>query len=168
LSPICCALQGGDTQPGGACAAPQACCLPDGTCQLIDPSCCEARLGVAQGSGTFCLGDPDGDGLDTHCDNCPDFFNPAQADTDGDGFGDGCDNCPSDGNAGQSDGDGDGVGDSCDLCPGEPDGIDADGDGSPDCLSGIPTVSQWGLAALALGLLAAGKIRYRRSHGPRA
>jgi hypothetical protein len=32
-----------------------------------------------------------GDGVGDVCDNCPDVFNPDQADTDGDGIGDACD-----------------------------------------------------------------------------
>jgi hypothetical protein len=40
--------------------------------------------------------DGDGDGVPDTDDNCPAFFNPAQADGDGDGFGDACDGCPAD------------------------------------------------------------------------
>jgi len=32
--------------------------------------------------------DSDGDGINDHIDNCPDFYNPDQADSDGDGIGD--------------------------------------------------------------------------------
>jgi hypothetical protein len=41
-----------------------------------------------------------GDGVGDNSDNCPDDYNPDQADTDGDGIGDACDSC--------TDGDGDG------------------------------------------------------------
>ena len=37
--------------------------------------------------------DPDGDGLESDFDNCPDIFNPDQADEDGDAIGDVCDDC---------------------------------------------------------------------------
>ena len=37
--------------------------------------------------------DPDGDGLENDFDNCPDIYNPDQADEDGDAIGDVCDDC---------------------------------------------------------------------------
>lgn len=37
------------------------------------------------------LPDRDGDGIPDHLDNCPDVYNPDQADMDGDGIGDACD-----------------------------------------------------------------------------
>jgi hypothetical protein len=40
---------------------------------------------------TVTLNDPDGDGFPDWDDNCPDVFNPDQADTDGDNIGDICD-----------------------------------------------------------------------------
>jgi parallel beta-helix repeat protein len=46
-------------------------------------------------------------------DNCPDIYNPEQADADGDDVGDVCDNCPDDWNPDQKDSDGDGIGDAC-------------------------------------------------------
>jgi len=61
--------------------------------------------------------DPDGDGVDNARDNCPDVWNPDQADIDGDGVGNVCDNCLYMSNAGQVDGDADGAGDLCDNCP---------------------------------------------------
>jgi len=42
--------------------------------------------------GAPCV-DPDGDGIATFEDNCPDEHNPDQLDTDEDGIGDICDNC---------------------------------------------------------------------------
>ena len=40
--------------------------------------------------------DPDADGTESSCDNCPYVSNPNQRDTDHDGLGDACDNCPID------------------------------------------------------------------------
>ena len=71
--------------------------------------------------------DRDADSLLDDEDNCPDTFNPVQADIDGDGLGNDCDddmdgdgipngidNCPATWNPEQEDSDGDGVGDTCD------------------------------------------------------
>jgi hypothetical protein len=98
---------------------------------------------VAAGSS-----DTDGDLLPDDADNCPDTYNPGQADLDNDGTGDVCDDCPNDpdndldgdgicGGAdvcpadydpGQADTDLDGVGDLCDACPLDPDNdVDRDG-----------------------------------------
>jgi hypothetical protein len=73
--------------------------------------------------------DADCDGVEDAADNCPDRFNPSQADLDGDLAGDRCDsdkdgdgvdndsdNCAKDANAGQDDADADAVGDACDKC----------------------------------------------------
>lgn len=61
--------------------------------------------------------DADGDGELDWNDNCPQTYNPGQADGDGDGVGDACDNCVATQNADQSDGDEDRFGDVCDSCP---------------------------------------------------
>lgn len=104
--------------------------------------------------------DGDGDDICSTFDNCPDVFNPDQADTDGDGPGDACDPCPldptddedNDGvcfgadncpfltNPDQADQDGDRVGDLCDNCPGaaNPDQLDTDGDGWADACDICP------------------------------
>ena len=58
--------------------------------------------------------DPDGDGINSDEDNCPEDSNAGQADGDGDGVGDACDNCPGDENSNQRDRDRDGLGDACD------------------------------------------------------
>lgn len=73
--------------------------------------------------------DMDCDTVEDAIDNCPEKFNPTQADLDGDLLGDRCDsdkdddliensadNCPKDVNPTQDDADVDGVGDACDLC----------------------------------------------------
>ncbi|RKX27610.1 MAG: hypothetical protein DRP47_06285 [Candidatus Zixiibacteriota bacterium] len=95
---------------------------------------------------TVLLNDPDSDGLPNWDDNCPDNYNPDQADFDEDGAGDECDtctdsdsdgagdpgfpsnlcpndNCPTIANPLQTDTDADGIGDACDEC------TDTDGDG---------------------------------------
>jgi YD repeat-containing protein len=91
--------------------------------------------------------DPDDDGILGPSDNCPEAYNPEQADCDTDGTGDACDpdlvdgdgdriddacdNCVGTANTGQEDADADGEGDVCDTC------TDTDGDGFGD--PGYPT-----------------------------
>lgn len=112
-----------------------------------------------------CSDGPDGDGVCTPVDNCPDMYNPDQADADEDGLGDVCDNCPATENGDQANGDdddygdacdncplvtnqdqadfdGDGIGDACDNCPdlGNADQIDGDGDGIGDVCDNCPTL----------------------------
>jgi hypothetical protein len=64
-------------------------------------------------------------------DNCPDTYNPDQADTEvvPDGVGDACDVCP--GFDDTADIDNDGVPDGCDVCRWNDDTIDTDNDGVP-------------------------------------
>jgi len=62
-------------------------------------------------------GDADGDGHLDGDDNCPQRYNPDQADVDIDGVGDLCDNCTTNGNPDQVDADEDSFGDICDNCP---------------------------------------------------
>ncbi len=61
--------------------------------------------------------DDDGDGIENVADNCPEMYNPDQANWDGDSRGNMCDNCRSTSNEDQMDSDGDGIGDACDNCP---------------------------------------------------
>ena len=94
--------------------------------------------------------DRDHDGIPNFQDNCPDTFNPGQADSDNDGRGDACtdtdsdgvpdvnDNCPSVANPNQKDSDFDGVGDACD-----PDSVDTDADGVPDTRDNCPSVANF-------------------------
>ncbi len=73
--------------------------------------------------------DPDGDGILSDVDNCPETYNFDQLDTDGDGIGDVC----------EPDSDGDGVIDDDDNCPliSNPDQIDTDGNGVGDACPGV-------------------------------
>jgi hypothetical protein len=110
--------------------------------------------------------DPDGDGVCQDVDNCPDTYNPDQADADGDGIGDACDpctdtdgdgfgnpgfaantcavdNCPTTYNPDQADGDGDGIGDACDACPTD-NPNDPDGDGICQSVDNCPTIANPG------------------------
>jgi hypothetical protein len=77
------------------------------------------------------VSDDDGDGVPNDQDNCPDVFNPGQADSDTDDIGDACDVCPLDAD---NDADGDGVCGDVDNCPtvANPDQADLDGDGEGD------------------------------------
>ncbi|NPV56384.1 MAG: hypothetical protein HPY76_06920, partial [Anaerolineae bacterium] len=104
---------------------------------------------IVQNYGSI-LASHDNDGDDwTGTDNCPDTYNPDQADADNDGIGDACDalpqdfeddgvsggddNCGTVFNPDQSDVDGDGIGDACDAMPndGDNDGTDDGGDNCP-------------------------------------
>lgn len=69
----------GGTNQGLLCTSDLEC--PGGTCSVLDV------LGDDCDSATA---DPDGDLFTDEDDNCPDFYNPAQADTDGNRVGDGC------------------------------------------------------------------------------
>lgn len=86
--------------------------------------------------------DDDADGQANACDNCPAISNPGQTDTDGDGVGDTCDNCPEFPNRAQADTDGDGEGNGCDICPlvADEDEADGDGDGRGDLCDNCPTI----------------------------
>jgi hypothetical protein len=76
------------------------------------------------------LFDDDGDGFPAETDNCPEIWNPDQADFDIDGVGNACDNCLFHPNPLQEDLDGDGQGDVCDP--------DDDDDGTFDYLDNCP------------------------------
>ncbi|MFH1530490.1 MAG: MopE-related protein [Pseudomonadota bacterium] len=121
----------------GACDAPTP---MDEACNGEDDDC-DGQ--IDEGFSLPCGdGDVDDDLVPDIVDNCPDDYNPDQADLDGDDIGDVCDpdvdgdgvlddvdNCPLIWNPGQGDWDEDGLGDPCDedLPP-----DDADGDGVPD------------------------------------
>jgi hypothetical protein len=84
--------------------------------------------------------DIDGDGITFYSDNCPNAYNPSQANSDADLFGDACDNCPTVANNDQADNDEDGLGDACDICPSDPLN-DSDGDGVCGSVDNCPGVS---------------------------
>jgi hypothetical protein len=67
----------------------------------------------------YFLGDGDGDDFYAGCDNCPNTYNPDQADIDSDGHGDVCDNCETVYNPDQADSDEDGIGDACEYICGD-------------------------------------------------
>ncbi len=138
------------TSPGGspigiALDLRAPCCLPDGTCALLDEGPCLALGGTASSVGLSCERDQDGDGLDGVCgDECPQDANKEVPGICGCGVSD-------------ADDDGDGVANCVDVCPGADDDLFA-----PGCGDAIPTVSEWGLAVLALLLLVAGKVLFAR------
>ncbi len=49
-----------------------ACCINNGTCQLVIPAQCTAGGGRPAGPGTFCLGDQNSNGVDDACEACID------------------------------------------------------------------------------------------------
>jgi N-acetylneuraminic acid mutarotase len=77
----------------GACASAGTCTVGADSCVAIAPS-----AEVCDGADNDCDGgvdnisgqDPDGDGQDTSCDNCPAAYNPGQENSDGGALGDAC------------------------------------------------------------------------------
>ncbi|MFH0981994.1 MAG: thrombospondin type 3 repeat-containing protein [Planctomycetota bacterium] len=67
--------------------------------------------------------DQDGDGIPNESDNCPEHYNPSQADCDGDGIGDAC-------QPGATDCNGNDIPDDCDVTAGT--SLDCNGNGVPD------------------------------------
>ena len=53
----------------------------------------DAIVAAIESAAEYLANDPDGDGVISEEDNCPDDYNEEQTDTDGDGIGDACDNC---------------------------------------------------------------------------
>jgi len=94
--------------------------------------------------------DCDGNGVPDECD----------PDTDGDALPDACDNCPTIPNANQSNIDGDAFGDVCDPCPFDPTNTQVEG----QC---IPTLSEWGMIAMAVLVLSAGGVVIARRRAGR-
>ncbi|SYZ73626.1 exported hypothetical protein [Candidatus Zixiibacteriota bacterium] len=81
--------------------------------------------------------DRDNDGIPNTSDNCPDTYNPGQANADGDSYGDACDACPHDA---QNDVDQDGICGDVDPCPLDPLN-DVDHDGKCGNVDNCPTVA---------------------------
>ncbi|MBM4319746.1 MAG: hypothetical protein FJ125_07250, partial [Deltaproteobacteria bacterium] len=136
----------------------------DGTATIPDSAF--ACLVLERSLGGVCM-DRDEDGICESDDNCPNAFNPDQADMDNDGVGDVCDNCPNLPNRTQSDRDNDGVGDTCDknyctptgeeIC----DGVDNDCDGATDNVFGVGTLcvtGQPGVCAAGNGTCRVGMV----------
>ncbi len=125
-----------------------ACCL--GTaCSLVIESDCQGSGGTFFGFNSSCdAPDADGDGLRNECDECPNDLYKIEPGICGCGEDD------------SLDADGDGVPDCIDQCPGVDDAIFA-----PECITAIPTVSEWGLVVMTLLLLTGIKIKFggRRS-----
>ncbi|MGH8015801.1 MAG: LVIVD repeat-containing protein, partial [Candidatus Zixiibacteriota bacterium] len=115
-------------------------CFPFNDDNLVYSSNLDGTLNIFRliPNPAFIPDDPDGDDIQSTCDNCPTVANTNQTDTDEDGHGDACDNCPTDFNDVQTDTDGDGVGNACDACPGFDDNLDADGDNVPDACDACP------------------------------
>ncbi|WP_050431981.1 thrombospondin type 3 repeat-containing protein [Chondromyces crocatus] len=127
--------------PPDECHEQGACDPASGACNHpLRPNGSPCSSGGVCQNGTCATADRDHDGIADAVDNCPDVYNPSQADLDGDGIGDACDddidgdgipnasdNCPRTPNPSQEDVNGDGVGDACSCNdPPRPDGSPCD------------------------------------------
>ena len=121
--------------PGTTCTPPEACCLLDNDyCIDVDPSCCVAVTAwSAQGPGTACTSPVACCFSDGSCQH----RDPWCCD-DEDGYP-----SPTGALVCLGDSNGDGIDDACALPP-------------------IPTVSEWGMVAMALLVLAAGAVVFAR------
>jgi len=59
---------GGDTWEFAGDCSPQACCLTSGQCIEAETTACIDAGGIPKGSGSACLGDTNGDGVDQLCE----------------------------------------------------------------------------------------------------
>jgi C1A family cysteine protease len=92
----------------------------DGYNDLLVGNCKDNEADFEAGKvQAYFLGDGDGDDFYAGCDNCPNTYNPDQADIDSDGHGDVCDNCETVYNPDQADSDEDGIGDACEYICGD-------------------------------------------------
>ena len=82
----------------------------EGACNALLQTYVSRSLGLKPPCSSH---DSDGDGLLDSKDNCPEIYNPDQADFDQDKVGDECDNCSIVANPSQTDRDHDGIGDGC-------------------------------------------------------
>jgi hypothetical protein len=67
------------------------CSITCNSTSLCTRSCTDGGINSTCGNYGVCNPDPDGDGLPYYMDNCPNNYNPDQADCDGDGRGNVCD-----------------------------------------------------------------------------
>ena len=103
---------------------------------------------IASGAASDC----NGNSLPDDCD----------ADCDGNGIPNDCEIAACNGDRACGDCNENGIPDGCDIASGN--STDLDGNGTPDdCFRPIPTVSQWGLAVLAILLLTVAKLRFART-----
>lgn len=124
-------LGGAPQDPESNCTEPEACCLANGSCVMVDPLCCDDLGGATQGPATVCtalraccFGDGSCSDLDPLC--CVDEGGVAKAA----------------GSACLGDMDTNGIDDACEVHEEPP----------------VPTVSTWGLILLTLLLLTIGKV----------
>ncbi len=119
----------------------EACCLPDGSCEDVEPTDCDMMGGTSGGPLTDCGDDADNDGVWPQCgDECPN--NPAKTEP-------GICGC----NAPDNDTDADGVVDCIDGCPFDSDktapGLCGCGQEESNCAP-VPAVSGFGMLILSL------------------
>lgn len=185
LAPACChAAQGVIVQSDLVCEG-------DGDQDGVDGACGDGCLDdpdkIEPGECGCGVPDDDTDGDEVAncidgCSNDPSKSDPGECgcgvpddDTDGDQVADCLDGCPDDGNktepgvcgcgVSDNDTDGDTVADCNDNCPDRPntDQADRDRDGVGNaCEAGIPAVSAWGTAIMALLLLVGGRVYFNR------
>jgi hypothetical protein len=156
---------GTPSYPAWACGDPEGepTCVPERTLEN------DSVKGSTLYPDMTLVNDPDGDGIATDKDNCPNTFNPVrpvddkvQPDTDGDGLGDVCDPCPFDANTtackkfDPDDSDGDGLPTLKDNCPAKAnaDQANKDGDDKGDACDPCPDFANVGSVGCSTDLAA--------------